>query len=152
MDVSTATRGLAAVQAFAATNVPRELGLEVVFGSGAPRGQLYFMLNGGWYGPSGNLTAVMQPLLRSFSSPHWSNRYPGNYLDSAKQLAGGSLSTVGSDTPGTFYAKSMITPRNAPMTENAMRAFMSYLGNQGTNTSVVRCQVSALYVSGLTAT
>jgi len=138
LDISASTSALAAVQRFALTNPPNELGLEVVFGSGSPSGQVSFQLHGGWYGPESDLQAVLQPLLSTLPSPQWSNLYPGSYLDSARSLAGGSLNTSGPQTPDTFYAKSLITPKAAPMTESALQALMTYLANQGASTRLVR--------------
>jgi len=56
----------------------------------------------------------------------------GTYLGSAVILAGGSLDTKtkphGNDT---FYAKSLMTPERAPISDGAVRAFVEHLANEG---------------------
>jgi hypothetical protein len=95
-------------------------------------------LTGGWYGAKTALTATLQPFLKNMPAPEWSeNHGNGTYIDSAKFLGDGSLSTTNPDITDNFYAKSLMTPASVPMTEAATVAYMKYLANDGFTTSFV---------------
>jgi len=130
LTIEAATKALDSFQRFAASNIPATLGIEVTLGSGAPKGKIVFEVMGGWYGPSSDLDSVIRPFISTLPAPLWSKRTVGTYLDSTRTLAGGSLDISAPDKRDTFYAKSLITPKNPPMDEKTRRAFITYLANQ----------------------
>ena len=99
------------------------------------------MLSGAWYGAAGGLDAAIKPLLDIIpQKPLWSNKKVGTYFDSLNSLAGGSLSVDAPDTRDTFYAKSLITPNDSKkqVLAPAQKEFMTYLGNTGFDSKLVR--------------
>jgi hypothetical protein len=97
-------------------------------------------LVGGWYAAAEEFAAVIAPFLDTLSPPSTQSVTPGTYIQSVQALAGsGQLDTTGvPDNHDTFYAKSLMTPEASPMTNTALNAFMSYLGNQGYTADTVR--------------
>lgn len=119
-------------------DLPAEYGADVVFTKGGVQGNVSMGLTGGWYGPLNQLNATLAPFLAVMPPPRTERFHTGNYLHSALNLAGGSLdTTLKPDTPDTFYAKSLMTPENSPMSDAARKGFTTTLANEGFKTSVV---------------
>jgi hypothetical protein len=95
------------------------------------------MVLGAWYGAANTFNATIKPLLDKLPKPLWTTFDVGDYRNSLKNLAGGSIDTFEPNGHDTFYAKSLITPKNAPLTAQAERAFITYLTNQGFDTDLV---------------
>ncbi|KAG6834787.1 hypothetical protein H0H93_007378 [Arthromyces matolae] len=131
MDSSTAAKALSAVQNFVQTNIPSQLGLEIVLGKGTSSGTVSFELSGGWYGQPQDLDSVLAPLLRQLPSGPWKSIKKGSYIESVTTLAGGSLNTQPPERRDTFYAKSLMTPESSPITDAALSAFVRYLAGTG---------------------
>jgi len=89
-------------------------------------------LLGGWYAPVQGLDATLAPFIRQMPPGPRTNVQTGTYLGSAVILAGGSLDTKAKpDGHDTFYAKSLMTPERAPISDAAVRAFVEHLANEG---------------------
>ena len=119
-------------------NIPPQLGAEINLGRGSALGTVYFSLTGGWYGAQKDLKGVLSPLLALLPKDPEVSLKTGTYLSSVAVLGGGSLNTTNPDTTDTFYAKSLMTPQNSPMSKNAINAFIRYLANQGYSSALVR--------------
>lgn len=137
LDIAAATTALNSYQEFAASNIPKELGIELLLGKGDSKGSVSFSFTGVWYGGPDELASVLQPLLDKMGPEDSQTSTPGTYLDSATTIAGGSLDT-GDGGPGSsaFYAKSLVTPEAMPMTSEAHEAFMTYVANEGFDVEV----------------
>lgn len=122
------------------SNFPPEIGAEIVLTPGDVQGNVSMGLAGGWYGPVDQLNATLAPFMEVMPPPRTSSFDIGDYLHSAINLAGGSLDTTSApDGTDTFYAKSLMTPQSSPMSDAALKAFMSVLANEGFTAPVVRC-------------
>lgn len=135
LDVATAAAGLGSFQKYAQADAPSELGAEITLGKGSNKGRVYFQLIGVWYG-TGNLDDVLKPLLDDLPGGPQIELNPGSYIQSVEKLAGGSLDVSAPDTTDTFYAKSLMTPEDSPMSNDSMNAFMCYLANEGYDTNL----------------
>ena len=95
---------------------------------------------GGWYAPADQFEAVVAPLLATLPAPANVTLTPGSYIDGLQRIGGlGRLDTTSTpDVPNTFYAKSLMTPEESPMSCEAITAFMNYLSNEGFEESTVR--------------
>lgn len=125
---SDAAKAISAFQQFAETNIPKELGAELVIGKGSSAGSLYFSLSGGYYGSEQNLASIVGPFLGKVRKPDSTEITPGSYIDSVKHLGGlDTLSTSAPDKRDTFYAKSLMTPS---ISDDALKAFTNYAANQ----------------------
>jgi len=133
MTPSNAAKAVSAFQQFAKTNIPKEFGVELVLGKSNSAGHLYFSLTGGYYGAEQGLTSIVAPFLSQVQQPDSTEFTPGSYIDSVKNLGGGSLSTSAAETRQTFYAKSLMTPA---ISSKALNAFTNYLANQGSQTNL----------------
>lgn len=138
LNIEAAAKALQWYHDFAASNPSEKLGIELLLGKGESRGHVSFSFTGVWYGPHDDLATTLQPLLTLMGPEDWKDLIPGSYLDSAIKLAGGSLE-VGEGGAGdsAFYAKSLVTPQDAPMTQAAQAAFITYIANEGYDVNVV---------------
>ncbi|KAF8055350.1 glucooligosaccharide oxidase [Lyophyllum atratum] len=132
LNVTAAAKGIAAFQSFVQTDIPSHFGGEINLFRGPTAGTVTFSLTGGWYAPVQGLNATLAPLMRQMPSGPRTTLQTGTYVNSARILAGGSLDTKSKpDGHDTFYAKSLMTPQSAPMSDAAILAFTKYLANQG---------------------
>lgn len=141
LSASAASSALLAFQTFVqSSNLPLAFAAELVLGAGSSKGRINFGVTGGWYGPANQYAGVIAPLLAVLPTPGWSQVTPGTYIASVTNLGGlGRLNTTGKpDETDTFYAKSLMTPANSPISSVASTAFMNYLANQGFGTNTVR--------------
>jgi hypothetical protein len=97
-------------------------------------------LIGGWYAAAEEFAAVIAPFLDTLPPPSAQSVTPGTYIQSVQALGGSKPldTTTVPDTHDTFYAKSIMIPEASPMTNTALNAFMSYLGNDGYTADTVR--------------
>lgn len=138
MDIGTGTAALSALQNYSFTaDILPALGVEFVLVPGDARGAVTLLLSGTWYGPADELEPVLRPLLAELPTPRSSTFDVGDYLNSVKNLAGGSLDVSGPGAHSTFYVKSLITPQSEPLTVDAMKAFITYIANEGFDTDLV---------------
>ena len=147
MTPSNAAKAVSTFQQFAKTNIPKEFGVELVLGKSNSAGHLYFSLTGSYYGAEQGLTSIVAPFLSQVQQPDSTEFTPGSYIDSVKNLGGGSLSTSAAETRQTFYAKSLMTPA---ISSKALDAFTNYLANQGSQTNLVNIVPSTGPTSFLT--
>ncbi|KAH9484717.1 Xylooligosaccharide oxidase [Psilocybe cubensis] len=132
--VSEAVAATAAFQAYVVSpNLPQEMGSEIVLGAGSSKGRISFGLTGGWYAPADQYDAALQPYLKNLPKPQSATVINGSYIDSVQFFGGiGRLNTTGiPDGHDTFYAKSLMTPESAPMSNKSLTAFYTYLANEG---------------------
>ncbi|KAG6864311.1 hypothetical protein C0991_010557, partial [Blastosporella zonata] len=134
----TAANILGAIQRFIQTgDIPSHLGGEINLFRGAVVGTISISFAGGWYAPIETLNETMQPLFAQVPPVSRTSFFTGTYLQTAENLAGGSLDTKSApDGHDTFYAKSLMTPERAPMSDQALLAYTTYLANEGFNAEV----------------
>jgi hypothetical protein len=147
LTVNEATSALSNWQDFAGTDIPPELGGELILTKGSASGNVYVQLFGAYFGTNACFETILKPFLDTFPSPPMTEKIAnGDWLTAWTALANGPLDTsIPANAPfaaDTFYAKSLMTPESQPMTRKAMRAFMEYLGFQGFHFT----GVSALYL------
>ncbi|PFH46160.1 Glucooligosaccharide oxidase [Amanita thiersii Skay4041] len=136
---SAAANAASAFQQFVqGTDLPREFDSEFTISKGNSPGTVTLQFVGGWYGPQDQFNAVVSPYLAQLPRPSSSKFTPGSYINSVAYLAGGDSLNVHDKPDGTdtFYAKSLMTPENSPISLTALNAFMSYMGNEGYNTNL----------------
>jgi len=121
LNITAAVETFLAYQNFGANNAPPTLGMNVVLGNGD------FEMSGVFYGPTGDFTAVIQPLLDAVpQQPKSKSINTYDWLGILKQLAGsdGSLNTSTkadvADVSDTFYAKSLMIDEDAPLKKTAL--------------------------------
>ncbi|KAJ7148091.1 glucooligosaccharide oxidase [Mycena crocata] len=133
LDIPTAISALSTFQTFAATNLPSEFGAELVFGTGSSNKQVSVDWTGAWYGNTSALPALTAPFLKALPKPSSKTITPGTYINSVSILAQGQKlnTSSGPDVSDTFYAKSLMTPEDAPMSDAAIKVFVTYMANQG---------------------
>lgn len=134
LTAAAAADALGSFQDFVTSNIPAELGMELVVGKGSSSGKVNFGLTGSWYGDQQAVNTTIKPFIDSIpSQPTWID-FSGNgtWIDSLIAWGGGSVNTkLKPDSNDTFYAKSLMTPTDQPLTADARTAFMSYLATVG---------------------
>lgn len=133
LSAADAVSALTRYQTFAQSNLPKELGLVVTLQKGSSSGRLSFSFGGGYYGPSGNLDAIIAPFMSQMSAPGDGGKDTGNYIHSVTANANGMpLNTASApDTHDTFYVKSLLTPAASPLSSAAITNFIFYLSFDG---------------------
>ncbi|KAJ7698355.1 glucooligosaccharide oxidase [Mycena rosella] len=133
LGISTAADSITSFQSFAATNVPPELGAELLFTKGSYSGKVNLQLNGAWYGAPELFNATFAPYLNTLPATSSANIFPGSYIDSVVTLASpqGLNTSAAPDESDTFYTKSLMTPSAAPMSAAAIEAFATYMATEG---------------------
>ena len=145
LSVKDATDAVAAFQSFVETGVPSEFGAYLNLGKGSASGRVVLDLNGGWYGRANDFNATIAPFLSKISTTPKTTLNIGSYINSVTVFGQGtgsqSLNTSAPDKRNTFYAKSLMTPENSPMSTSAIMAFMNYLAYKGFYSTIVRVSV-----------
>ncbi|THU98373.1 FAD-binding domain-containing protein [Dendrothele bispora CBS 962.96] len=137
-NLTEATQALSNWQSFVDTDIPPQLGGELVLTRGPSSGQVNVQFFGGYWGPHEDFNSTIAPFMNTFPTPQSQNVTSGNWLEGLEALVFGALNTSTMiESRDTFYAKSVMTPEQVPMTEEAMKAFITYLGTEGisSNTS-----------------
>ncbi|KAF8912275.1 hypothetical protein CPB85DRAFT_1455042 [Mucidula mucida] len=134
LNATAAGAAFVSFQNFLFTDIPSEIGMELVLTRGSESGLVQFGLTGGYYGESeATLDATLEPLLSQL--PPYDSRTlsgDGTYLGTVSVLGDGTVSTHDAkDGTDTFYAKSLMTPESEIITLEAATAFMTYLANEG---------------------
>lgn len=139
LDTSTAADSITSFQNFAATNVPPELGAELLFTKGSSSGKVNLQLNGAWYGAPELFNATFAPYLNTLPATSSANIFPGSYIDSVVTLASpqGLNTSAAPDESDTFYTKSLMTPSAVPMSAAAIEAFATYMTTEGFSSTTV---------------
>ncbi|KAJ7648666.1 glucooligosaccharide oxidase [Mycena polygramma] len=138
LDYATAAQVLGNYQVFV-NNIPKELGLAVLWNKGNASGYVTFEFGGAWYGAEGQVEGVLQPFLDKLPTPIFGTLMGnGTWIDNLINLngaTGGSLDTsLRPDTNDTFYVSSLVTPQEAPMDDNTRLQFMQHLATEGFDT------------------
>ncbi|KAF9460058.1 glucooligosaccharide oxidase [Collybia nuda] len=132
LDVDSISKGINALEAYAQTDIPPEINPWVAFSRGPYRATVVFQVTGVWYGPEGKLNETIAPFLKNMPDAPQVTLTPGSYINSLELLAGGSLDVhTKPDGHDTFYAKSLMTPEDSPLSLEARTAFAHYLANEG---------------------
>ncbi|KAG6817828.1 hypothetical protein H0H93_006962, partial [Arthromyces matolae] len=137
LNVTTAALILSGIQNFVQEgDISSHLGGEINLFRGAVVGTISISFAGGWYAPIESLNSTVQPLLNKVPPVSRTSFFTGTYLETAENLAGGSLDVTAPDGHDTFYAKSLMTPEDSPMSDDALLAYTTYLANEGFDAEV----------------
>ncbi|KAF8996574.1 glucooligosaccharide oxidase [Hymenopellis radicata] len=134
LNATAAGAAFVSFENFLFTDIPPEIGMELVLYRGSESGLVGISLSGGYYGESeATLDATLAPLLAQL--PPYDSRTlsgDGTYIGTVSVLGDGTISTHNAkDVNDTFYAKSLMTPESEIITLEAATAFMTYLANEG---------------------
>ena len=141
LSASAASSAINCFQTFVLSpSLPQELGAQLVLFAGTSKGRVSFLLTGGWYAPADQFAAVIAPFLATLPQPTSHKLTVGTYIDIVQSIGGlDRLNTSGiPESPNTFYAKSLMTPEESPMSNASTTSFANYLANEGFGTNTVR--------------
>ncbi|KAF5354867.1 hypothetical protein D9756_005789 [Leucocoprinus leucothites] len=140
LNITNAVQALNEFQTFCQSDIPPEFGPMLFFFPGAPKGSVLFGLTGGWYGDTQNLNSTLDPFLNKMPTPTNVIFQNGTFVESLQYPGDGFIfnlnTTLAPDTNDTFYAKSIMTPANQTVPKSAWEGLMSYLANDGNETSL----------------
>ncbi|KAK4051717.1 hypothetical protein OIO90_004667 [Microbotryomycetes sp. JL221] len=131
--VQTLTKAFFAFQSWGLTKAPGSLGIAAVM---SPGGNLE--LSGVQYGVSRDqFNSVISSLTSTLPAGYDSDVHETDWIGSLKELANGqNLDTTGQQSNrDTFFAKSLMTPSDKPLTEQALTSFFNFLSNKTPDTS-----------------
>ncbi|TFK37512.1 glucooligosaccharide oxidase [Crucibulum laeve] len=132
LNIDQASDGLNSWQKFVLSDIPSQFGGEIVLAKGSTKGNVSFALRAAYYGPLDQVNSTIAPFLNTLPMSTDIKFTTGSYIDIVTYLGGaGTLNTTLPDVHDTFYAKSIMTPRDSPMTVASQKAFISYLANEG---------------------
>lgn len=151
------TTAFLAYQSFGASSAPAELGIACIIGTG---GNMEF--SGAFYGSMEAYNTTMQGLLDALPAGWSENVEQMSWIQTLQNLAGSqALDTSGAaesvsaglhhsgsvkltltlafrqlaSQHDSFFAKSLMTPKDSPLTEEALNAFFTYLADTETSTN-----------------
>ncbi|PFH48545.1 Glucooligosaccharide oxidase [Amanita thiersii Skay4041] len=137
---ANATYLISSFQNFVLTNdtLPQQLGGEFYVTPGLSPGTVSIYFFGGWWGEPDDLDAVLEPYMSRLPKPASASVQRGTYLDSLVARAGNMTldTTTGPDVMDTFYVKSLMTPEDSPLSDEALEAYFSYLATEGASSEV----------------
>ncbi|KAH9840540.1 uncharacterized protein C8Q71DRAFT_739894 [Rhodofomes roseus] len=120
-------------------SLPKEIGFELNLFKGSAMGEILVNLQGSYYGSPEGYDAIVDPFLSAM--PNQTSEPQVNvtsWLENLALLAGTPLAT----TPAflatdhdTFYSKSLTTPSDTPMSQEAIVALANLMSTEGWNTS-----------------
>lgn len=128
---------------FLTANVSPDLGLSVGLYPAGSKGYLRASLSGVFYGSASDFNSTMAPLVAKLTQFSRIDATQKTYIQSVQDSAGDEdINVVSPPSPPAqrhqFYAKSLTTPQESPISETAWAAFTKFLTNEGIdyNTSV----------------
>jgi hypothetical protein len=139
LDVEKSISVLLAYQnASARPDLPNELGIRHELRRGLYPGTVNHSLTGTWNGPADQFYAILDRFLKHYPEPVDSYVHNGTYFESLIYHSDkGTLNTTNPDDHDTFYAKSLATPQDYLLTEEAITKFVHVVANQGQSTTTV---------------
>ncbi|KAF5390778.1 hypothetical protein D9757_004482 [Collybiopsis confluens] len=141
MDIPTASHAFAQFQSWALSgSIPQTFGGEIAFMKGSSYGLVEFAFFGAYFGSDESFNNTVSPFFSELPVPNVSaNLTSGSWIEVLEYLATGvgPLNTSGQPDIGsdTFYAKSLMTPMDVPLTNASMTAMVKYLAEEGFNSS-----------------
>ncbi|CAK5273796.1 unnamed protein product [Mycena citricolor] len=138
LNISSASAAISAFQTLSKANISAAFGGELNFGPGPSSSHVSLELTGGFYGPTADFNSNALPIINTFlkALPKVSSSTVTRdmtYINSVAHFAGSDPlnTTTATETRDTFYTKSLMTPQGSPMSPAAIKAFVSYMANQG---------------------
>ncbi|KAI0728987.1 berberine and berberine like-domain-containing protein, partial [Fomitopsis betulina] len=136
LPLEQAIEGISTYQNFSfSESVPKEIGFELDLMKGTNKGEVTLNLVGSYYGSPDEFTVIVQPFLDAMpnqTSPAQFN--VTSWLDNLVLLAGAPLASTPASVAtenNTFYAKSLTTPSDQPMSQEAIAALASWMSVEG---------------------
>ncbi|KZT64087.1 Glucooligosaccharide oxidase [Daedalea quercina L-15889] len=113
------------------SSIPAEIGFELNLRKGNSRGDIRVDFLGSYYGAPENFSAIVQPFLDAMPTPPLNTTVENTtWIEHLKLLADGPPRLN-----DTFYAKSLMTPSNVTMSQEAITAFVTQMSTEGWDTS-----------------
>ncbi|KAJ6547864.1 hypothetical protein B0H10DRAFT_2243380 [Mycena sp. CBHHK59/15] len=116
---------------FAASNIPPEFGAELVFSKGPSNSHITLGWTGAYYGSPSTFNATLAPYLKTLPKPSWSTISPGSYINSVSVLAATFEHEHRTRCVRHILHQIAHDPRGSPMSAAAIKAFVTYMANQG---------------------
>ncbi|KAH9840539.1 uncharacterized protein C8Q71DRAFT_888993 [Rhodofomes roseus] len=136
LPLEQAISGISLYQNFSfSPSIPPEIGFEMDLTKGTNNGEILLNLVGSYYGSPDQYSAIVQPFLDAMpnqTAPAQVN--VTSWLDNLVLLAGGPIASTPQSRASennTFYAKSLTTPSDQPMSEEAITALASWMSVEG---------------------
>ncbi|EPS97931.1 hypothetical protein FOMPIDRAFT_55287 [Fomitopsis schrenkii] len=133
LPLDQAIEGISTYQTFSFSSlVPKEIGFELDLTKGTNEGEVTLNLVGSYYGSPDQFSAIVQPFLNAMTSPLQVN--VTSWLENLVLLAGGPLASMPTSVAtenNTFYAKSLTTPSDQPMSHEAIATLASWMSVEG---------------------
>ncbi|KAH9917721.1 uncharacterized protein B0H18DRAFT_1200507 [Fomitopsis serialis] len=133
LPLDQAITGISLYQNFSfSSSIPKEIGFEMDLTKGSSEGEILLNLVGSYYGSPDQYSAVVQPFLDAMTAPAQVN--VTSWLDNLVLLAGSAIASTPQSIAAennTFYAKSLTTPSDAPMSQEAITALASWMSVEG---------------------
>jgi len=147
---SEATQALISFQTYVLSpSLPAEIGFDFALLAGPEQGTLTMYLFGAFFGDKDSFEGIIAPFIDTMPSNFAIvNVTEGTWLETLATLALGPFDTSTSPIPirDTMYAKSLITPMDEPLTEEAIGALMNYLTNDAFGFEGVCLDVADLFL------
>jgi hypothetical protein len=140
LTVAEATRGISAYQSFVLSDIPAHLGINFVISQADERGRVNTFVTGGWYADNANFNATIQSLLGGFPKPTSTVVKVASYIEVMNimgQFTGSPSLTNTTVNPYRFYVKSLMTPADSPMTEEAIKALVEFFATEAVDFQLV---------------
>ncbi|KAJ7199948.1 glucooligosaccharide oxidase [Mycena pura] len=148
---SDAARVMLSFQAYSYTDLPRAFAAEVVFFK-VDAEQFTLVFFGAHYGPYSAFNRTIQPFLDTVPvEPSQTVITRGDWLTvvNASAFGVGPLNVSSQpDTHDTFYAKSIMTPEETPLTPEAINATFAYMASNGVNSSSFQYDIEMEFWGG----
>jgi len=129
LPASTVSSILGSFQSLAAT-LPAPIGISFTIGQG------YIYIHGIYYGTLTEYHALMDPFWNSLKTADSISETAGGWINSLTEVANKQpLNTsTAPETRDDFFASSLMTPKNAPLTAAAISSLINYLYDTSTTT------------------
>ncbi|KAG7452930.1 glucooligosaccharide oxidase [Guyanagaster necrorhizus] len=138
VSVAEASTFLTSLQGYVQSGIPSTLGIELRLLRGNIAGNLSITLDGAYFGSHDSFTKTIKPYLDALVPPGLTTITQGNWIETVAALTYGTLNTsTQAPINDTFYAKSLLTPEDSPLSKVAVDALMSYLDTAGFRTTDV---------------
>ncbi|EPT01476.1 hypothetical protein FOMPIDRAFT_90150 [Fomitopsis schrenkii] len=156
LPLDQAIKGISTYQNFTiSAPIPKELGVELRLEKGRKTCELLLKLSGSYYGSPQNFAGILTPFLDTMPAP----LSPGqinvtSWLQNLQLFSSGPLASTPESVAldnNTFYAKSLMTPSNEALPDEAITALARWLSVEGWYTTTAGWYVQLQLWGGATS-
>lgn len=138
LPIPNGTHAISQFQNFTHNSIPSTFGGELVLNKGLEEGAIKVELFGGYWGTHDSLNATLAPYLDTMPEPDAVSVVQGTWFEGLESWVYLPLNTTNTtDSPDTFYAKSVLAPETDLLTDDAIESFVTYLAHEGFTTNTV---------------